>query len=816
MAEQTVQQAVREALVEMQRYLSDQLAPMMVADSIDLLMRYPPELAAAEIEGWIGAQTKGPGSGIALSDYIFHAVKKIYLMSEFDLIDKKAMAKYIGGLCQHVLAFCPEEDRQLLRDNLGRLGKSETATAASSVEVIHRQVGGKADGTASRPAASGEGAAPATAEVARGVKQFSLLMERLGHESSASGVQSELRTQALATAAVSSRNGVEFRQNMSRLSDLGVDARMAEVLRSLGSSLPGWIMPVPAGTGDSPAPLPASRSGRALEKIVEMAANPEEGAERFNEMVQAAVEQFNEGNLVQAMTMLDLARRIVEEKKIDPDVVKTIRARSHQGLEEELLRRYADEPAKQETLRRVMEFFPALGPKELLSDLSSEPKRERRKLLLALLETYGKSARNEAFGQLKAIVDGGAMEAKGYYERNLIFLLRRIPPPEGTPSEEEIEILVRLASWDSPVIVLRETIRALSQIKNTRSEASLTACLLELEELIMKGDSAHLGVEEQGQLLDQLVSALAQLGTPNALRTVANHAFKTQPQLGDTMGRIERLGHQDLSVDKELVARLLKALDQELPSKVLGIVVGKKNKNIDRLISALAGTPAPAVRQKLEEIVNGFGDEPFGRRAAKALEGMGAKAKTEEAPSKTMTGDLELFGLPNLLQSLADSQVTGGLALLDRENDTMGNLHFVKGKIMGSRVGALSGEDAFYQLFERPAPGTFVFTSLSEAKVEKEAKGPALEIMPAILESMRRHDEFTQARALAPDDMALKVTGTKPTPIEDEGPAFMREIWSMASTGQTPEQCEAAVHVDSYRIRRLYAHWIEQGALAPK
>lgn len=816
MAEQTVQHAVREALVEMQRYLSDQLAPMMVADSIELLMRYPPELAAAEIEGWVGAQTKGPSSGIALSDYIFHAVKKIHMMSEFDLIDKKKMAQYIGGLCQQVMAFCPVEDRQLLSDNLGRLGKSETATAASSVEVIHRQVGGKGDGTASRPAASGESAGPAGAEVARGVKQFSLLMENLGRQSQGSGVQSELRTQALATAAVSSRNGVEFKQNMSRLSDLGVDSRMAEVLRSLGSSLPGWIMPVSSDSGDSPVPLPTSRSGRALEKIVEMAESPEEGAERFNEMVQAAVEQFNDGNLVQSLTMLDLAGRIVEEKKVDPDVVKTIRARSHQGLKEELLRRYADEPAKKETLRGVMEFFPALGPKELLSDLSGEPKRERRKLLLALLEAHGESARKESFSQLKAIVDGGAMEAKGYYERNLIFLLRRIPPPDGGVPEEEVETLVRLSSWDSPVIVLRETIRALSQTKHPRSEAAITACLLELEELIVKGDSAHLGAEDQGQLLEQLVSALAQLGTPNALRTVANHAFKSQPQLGDTMARIERLGHQDLSVDKELVARLLKALDQELPSKVLGIVVGKKNKNIERLIGALAGTPAPAVRQKLEEIVNGFGDEPYGRRAAKALEGMGAKAKTEEAPSKTMTGDLELFGLPNLLQSLADSQVTGSLALLDRENDTMGNLHFVKGKIMGSRVGALSGEDAFYQLFERPAPGTFVFTSLSEAKVEKEAKGPALEIMPAILESMRRHDEFTQARALAPDDMVLKVTGTKPTPIEDEEPAFMRDIWSKASTGHSPEQCEASVHVDSYRIRRLYAHWIEQGALAPK
>ena len=231
------------------------------------------------------------------------------------------------------------------------------------------------------------------------------------------------------------------------------------------------------------------------------------------------------------------------------------------------------------------------------------------------------------------------------------------------------------------------------------------------------------------------------------------------------MARLEKLGYQDLSVDKELVARLVKALDQELPSKVLGLTVGKKNRNIDILIQALSCTPAPAVRQKLEEIVQRFPGEGFGTKASKALEGLGAKLRADEAPARTMTGDLELFGLPNLLQSLADSRVTGNLALLDRENEQMGSLIFADGQVAACRAGPLGGESAFYQLFERPVPGTFIFTSQSDAAVKKEAKGEPLEIMPAMLEAMRRHDEFNQARALAPDDVAMKPTGTKPTVV---------------------------------------------------
>jgi hypothetical protein len=38
---------LREALYELQQYLSDRLAPLMVADSLGLLLALPPQLVAA-------------------------------------------------------------------------------------------------------------------------------------------------------------------------------------------------------------------------------------------------------------------------------------------------------------------------------------------------------------------------------------------------------------------------------------------------------------------------------------------------------------------------------------------------------------------------------------------------------------------------------------------------------------------------------------------------------------------------------------------------------------------------------------------------
>jgi hypothetical protein len=86
--------------------------------------------------------------------------------------------------------------------------------------------------------------------------------------------------------------------------------------------------------------------------------------------------------------------------------------------------------------------------------------------------------------------------------------------------------------------------------------------------------------------------------------------------------------------------------------------------------------------------------------------------------------------------------------------------------------------------------------------------------MPLILEAVRRHDEFQMAKALVPDDMKLGPAGVKPTRPEDEpDQELLRFVWARALSGVTPALCEADCRVDCYRVRRMYAHWLEEGAL---
>ena len=136
----------------------------------------------------------------------------------------------------------------------------------------------------------------------------------------------------------------------------------------------------------------------------------------------------------------------------------------------------------------------------------------------------------------------------------------------------------------------------------------------------------------------------------------------------------------------------------------------------------------------------------------------------------------------------------------------------MEGKFLNAQSGQLKGVDAVYQILERPVTGAFAFVPHPLANV-KSTMVPT-EIMPLLMEGIRRHDEFNQACTIAPDDIILKATAVKPTPHEDESdPALVREVWVKASSGTAVGAWESQIPADAYRVRRLVAHWMEQGAL---
>jgi hypothetical protein len=293
-----------------------------------------------------------------------------------------------------------------------------------------------------------------------------------------------------------------------------------------------------------------------------------------------------------------------------------------------------------------------------------------------------------------------------------------------------------------------------------------------------------------------------------------DHGLKAEPRLGSPMARLVEAGRQDLSASKDLVERVIAALRAELPKSVLGFTVKKNDDRIVWLIQALAGTPLLEVRAVLQEIVEKHPGQKFTEAAAKALAGFDGGAKAAE-PAAGLSGDLDLFGLPSVLQTLSQSQLTGVLSLMQAQGKVEAAVLLENGKFRGAQLGNLRGPEAMYQLFERPFPGTFAFVSRSDVAAYGQSTD-AQDVLGLLLEGVRRHDEFKRAAALVPDQAVLEPTGAASTSVPDEDADFVRLVWSTAAKGASVAQCEAAIQTDSYRTRRLLAHWVEEGALKTK
>jgi hypothetical protein len=259
---------------------------------------------------------------------------------------------------------------------------------------------------------------------------------------------------------------------------------------------------------------------------------------------------------------------------------------------------------------------------------------------------------------------------------------------------------------------------------------------------------------------------------------------------------------------------LLRAARAEMPFTVFGLTLRKREDRLTPIVEALSGTPAPAVRTLLAEIAEKHVDTPAARAATRALAVFDAPIEGSRRKGEaSLTGDLAIFELPALLQSLASTEVTGTLRLWSPSGTAAGRIDLENGRIHTAEAGALRGDDACFQLFERPTSGTFSF--VRQPALPPLREGESLrEVVSILLEGMRRYDDFQRFSALVPDDLVLAPTGKKPStePEETDG-ALQKAVWTKASGGATPRAIESAVAADSYRIRKLLVRWVEEGSL---
>jgi len=547
-----------------------------------------------------------------------------------------------------------------------------------------------------------------------------------------------------------------------------------------------------------------------MEKIIDLAEDPLVVMKRFRELVTAAVEKFNDGSLAAAIWMLDVAEDTITEKKLDIAAVDQIRAEAADAISSVQLRKYAENRTKHAALKIALEFFPTLQLAHVLRQLRGEPRAERRRTLLGIAEAYGLAGRNAALAQLDPEMARADLDT--YFLRNLIFLLHRIARESDDGIDKELASLTRASAPGQNIYVIKEAAAALGQIKTEAAVKALTTRLAEFEATLLKNDTSAYPVAEMQKLLDRIIASLARIGTPGALLTIARHGMKANPALGDTRARLSALAQHDLSFDDQTVNVLLKALRDDIPGKLFGRLLPKRQDSTVRLIEALSGTRSDAVEEVFADVAERFGDQDVGRAAAQVLAKWAPAAPATREPVATLTGELEFFGLPAVLQSLGDMRATGMLTLRTKAGQAAAKLVVGEGKFINAQRGGIRGVDAIYDILERPISGSFAFVPYPPEKVKTDI--PPRDMMGVLLEGVRRHDELQRIEALVPDDVSFTKTNVKPTPCEEESePVFIRDVWLKATSGNRVVEWEREMPTDCYRVRRLLAHWVETGAL---
>jgi hypothetical protein len=338
----------------------------------------------------------------------------------------------------------------------------------------------------------------------------------------------------------------------------------------------------------------------------------------------------------------------------------------------------------------------------------------------------------------------------------------------------------------------------------------------------MGESTVRLDHKEVRWLLGNLIKQLSQNTATGARSCVISHGLKGHPELGDTYARLAGLGAQDLSSSPAQLGRILEALKNELPRRFLGVSVKNERRSqmLEHMIRAISGTESPEVQKLLRDIGKKYSEQTFGRLAEEALSKMGGQAAKKRRAEKseksaTLTGDLALFGIPNLLQNLADTGVTGTLRIINSDGSEAATLELASGDLTAAKAGLLADDVAVYQLLERPVEGSFEFTNAQDSGQSQPSAQNSRSVMSLLMEGMRRYDEFNRALALVPDDARFKAV-KKPTDVkEDADPKLAKAVWGKASRGAPPSEVEPELGVDSYRVRRLYEHWVTEGSLAP-
>ena len=167
----------------------------------------------------------------------------------------------------------------------------------------------------------------------------------------------------------------------------------------------------------------------------------------------------------------------------------------------------------------------------------------------------------------------------------------------------------------------------------------------------------------------------------------------------------------------------------------------------------------------------------FCRLFASRLESWVKKGRRQDT-QRQLQGNLRFFDLATVLQTLGDTLASGTLVIRNDVGRVHAELDFRDGRLRQARVGHLVGEQAFFQLFQPPPSGTFLFQGGVHLD-EDDGDIVDQSVVGMLMEAMRLQDEWSLVRErFAASDRILLPIADELEWEDDQTIVAAYDLWS--------------------------------------
>jgi len=177
--------------------------------------------------------------------------------------------------------------------------------------------------------------------------------------------------------------------------------------------------------------------------------------ERLARLIRPGTTLFNRGELQAANLLFGLTAGIVTERNdqfLEKAVASNLRL---DELDEALIDEILDDPERKKLLKSVFANIYDTRQQTLVSRLAQEENPEERKKILKYLTVYEPEIFTYILQELAS-----STPSKWYFQRNLVFLLRKVRPPEGVTAADVQHVLQDFIHPDVHPTLMQEAVRS--------------------------------------------------------------------------------------------------------------------------------------------------------------------------------------------------------------------------------------------------------------------------------------------------------------------------------------------------------------------